>query len=335
VSAEWPSYDLSAEEAGRIRAVIANVADDPCDAGFYDRRWQLRDQLPAGLRWFLEEFRRTEPAAACMVRGFPVDDAAIGATPAHWDGGVRSPHAIEAETFVALCGLVLGDPFTWSTLQGGRMVQDVVPIPGDEGRQNGYGSKALLEFHTEDGFHPQRCDYLLLFGMRNYDKVATTIASIRDVKLSERDREVLSQRLFHIVPDDEHVRQLELRDPAHPALARVRRMRDDPEPVAVLSGDADYPYLRIDLPFMRCVDDDPAARRALAALAAELSAGQRDVVVDSGALLVIDNYLAVHGRQSFSPRYDGTDRWLKKLTVSRNLRIHAGLPAAAGSRVLI
>jgi L-asparagine oxygenase len=334
VSAEWPSYDLAAEEVDQIRAVSADAAYDPCDAGFYDQCWQLRDQLPTGLRWFLEEFRRTEPAAACMVRGFPVDDAAIGATPSHWDACLRNPHAVEIETFVALAGLALGDPFTWSTLQGGRMVQDVVPIPGDEKRQNGYGSEALLEFHTEDGFHPQRCDYLLLFGIRNYDKVATTIASIRDVKLSAPDKEVLSQPLFHILPDDEHVRQLELRDPAHPALDRIRQMRAAPEPVAVLSGDADSPYLRIDLPFMRCVNDEPAARRALAALAAEFSAEQQDVVVESGALLVIDNYLAVHGRQSFSPRYDGTDRWLKKLTVSRNLRIHGGL-SSASNRVLI
>ena len=333
--AEWPSYNLRAEEVGQIRAVIANMADDPCDAGFYDRCWQLRDQLPTGLRWFLEEFRRTEPAAACMVHGFPVDDVAVGATPSHWDVGGRSPHAIEVETFVALCGLALGDPFTWSTLQEGRMVQDVVPIRGDEERQSGYGSEAPLEFHTEDGFHPQRCDYLLLFGVRNYDKVATTIASIRDVELSVQDKEVLSQRLFHILPDDEHVRQLELRDPAHPALDRVRRMRDAPEPVAVLSGNETHPYLRIDMPFMRCVDDDPSAQRALAALAAGFSVARQDIVVESGTLLIIDNLLAVHGRQPFSARYDGTDRWLKKLTVSRNLRINFGFPSASSNRVLI
>jgi L-asparagine oxygenase len=333
--AEWPSYNLSAEEVSQVHAAIANVTDDPRDAGFYDRCWQLREKLPTGLRWFLEEFRRTEPAAACMLHGFPVDDAAIGATPSHWGADGRNPHIIEVEIFIALCGLVLGDPFTWSTLQDGRMVQDLLPIAGDEKRQSGYGSEVPLEFHSEDGFHPQRCDYLLLFGVRNHDKVATTVASIRDVKLSARDKEVLSQRLFHILPDDEHVRQLELRDPAHPALARVRQMRDAPEPVAVLSGNAGHPYLRVDLPFMRCVNGDPAAQRALEALAAELSAAQRDVVVESGTLLVIDNFLAVHGRQSFSPRYDGTDRWLKKLTVSRNLRIYAGLSSAFSNRVLM
>jgi hypothetical protein len=28
----------------------------------------------------------------------------------------------------------------------------------------------------------------------------------------------------------------------------------------------------------------------------------------------------VHARKAFPARYDGTDRWLKKMTVSRNLR---------------
>jgi L-asparagine oxygenase len=330
-------YCLSSIEADEIDALTAELRDrgeDPATARFYDRCRAAAARMPRGLRSFAEYFRDTEPASAALIHGFTVDDSAIGPTPTHWETATGARAALDQELQLALCGLLLGEPFAWATLQDSRLVQNILPVPGDENCQNGYGSSALLEFHTEDGFHPQRCDYLMLFGIRNYDKVATTIASIRDVKLSARDKEVLSQPLFHILPDDEHVRQLELRDPAHPALDRVRQMRAAPEPVAVLTGDADSPYLRIDLPFMRCVNDDPDARRALAALAAEFSAEQQDVVVESGALLVIDNYLAVHGRQSFSPRYDGTDRWLKKLTVSRNLRIHAGL-SSASNRVLI
>ena len=61
---------------------------------------------------------------------------------------------------------------------------------------------------------------------------------------------------------------------------------------------------------------------------AELERVQQEVVVGPGTLLVVDNYLAVHGRRAFEVRYDGTDRWLKKLTVSRNLR--RGLTFGAG-----
>ncbi|NBT21304.1 MAG: hypothetical protein EBT17_04190, partial [Actinobacteria bacterium] len=43
------------------------------------------------------------------------------------------------------------------------------------------------------------------------------------------------------------------------------------------------------------------------------------VVLGDGDLLVIDNDRAVHGRTPFVPRYDGTDRWLKRALVVREL----------------
>jgi len=43
------------------------------------------------------------------------------------------------------------------------------------------------------------------------------------------------------------------------------------------------------------------------------------VVLDDGDLLVIDNDRAVHGRTAFTPRYDGTDRWLRRALVVTSL----------------
>ena len=43
------------------------------------------------------------------------------------------------------------------------------------------------------------------------------------------------------------------------------------------------------------------------------------VVLSDGDVLVIDNDRAVHGRTPFVPRYDGTDRWLKRALVVREL----------------
>ncbi|MET9340056.1 MULTISPECIES: guanitoxin biosynthesis L-enduracididine beta-hydroxylase GntD [unclassified Nonomuraea] len=337
MTAETVEYLLDGKEVDAILAVAERIRaldEDPADPGFYDRCWHVREELPVGLRRFLEDFRRTEPAGVCMVHGFPVDDRALGPTPDHWSGAGQSRTASEAEIFLALCGMVLGEPFAWSTLQGGRMVQNIVPIRGDEMRQSGHGSQSLLEFHTEDGFHPLRCDYLLLFGLRNHDRVPTTVSSVRELELPPEQEELLGRPRFHIRPDDEHLRQLELRQPDHPALELMRRMRDEPEPVPVLVGDPRRPYLRLDRPFMTCVDGDAEAERALDALVAELEARQQDVVVGQGSLLVIDNYLVVHGRKPFSPRYDGTDRWLKKLTVSRNLRRSIGNRATASPRVI-
>lgn len=68
---------------------------------------------------------------------------------------------------------------------------------------------------------------------------------------------------------------------------------------------------------------------------AELQRVQQDVAVGPGSLLIVDNYRAVHGRRPFTARYDGTDRWLKKLTVSRNLRQNLNGYALRHPRVIV
>jgi Fe(II)/alpha-ketoglutarate-dependent arginine beta-hydroxylase len=331
-----PEYTLSPEEVAELRksaARLAGLDPAPCDPRFYERNWDADAGLPAGLRGFLERFRRTEPAPACLVHGFPVDDAAIGPTPEHWsrpaDGG-----GAEAELFLAMCGTALGEPFAWPSLQLGRMIQDILPIRGDEQRQSGHSSQTVLELHTEDGFHPGRADYLLLFGMRNHERVPTTVASVRDVELDGVLVAALGQPRFHIRPDDEHLRQLRERFADHPALASAREMDEHPPEVPVLFGDRSRPYIRIDLPFMECVDDGGPAMVALVELTRELERVQREIVVEQGTLAVLDNYLAVHGRSPFRARYDGTDRWLKRMIVSRDLRKSAAGRLTAGRRLV-
>ncbi|MEU9117757.1 guanitoxin biosynthesis L-enduracididine beta-hydroxylase GntD [Streptomyces sp. NPDC048483] len=335
-------YDLDAGERCELDELLDDMARDPLTPGaadpgseaFYREGKELTTRLPTGLRRFLYTFRTTEPSAAARIRGLPVDDAALGPTPAHWRAAAASPAGRREEAYLALVGLAMGEPFTWSTLQQGRMIQNVLPIAGEEAEQNGHG-QVQLEWHTEDGFHPYRCDHLLLMGMRNNDAIGTTLASIRDVRLSAEYRAILAGERFHILPDDEHLRQPAALDPHHPGLARMRRMRDEPEPVAVLFGAQDSPYLRIDPCYMRCLPGDADAELALKYLIGELDRVQQTVAVDPGEILLVDNYRAVHGRQSFRARFDGTDRWLKKITVTADLRRSRDQRAHAGSRVIL
>ncbi|WP_225821761.1 TauD/TfdA family dioxygenase [Streptomyces naphthomycinicus] len=331
-------YELSASEADELRELAERVGtwgEDPVTAAFYDRARPAVERLPNGLRAFLEGFA-AEQAAACLIHGLPEPEPPVRPTPAHWREAAADRSTAGRETLLALCAMTLGEPYTWATLQSGRLIQDVLPIAGDEKRQNGHSSDTLLEFHTEDGFHDSRYDFLLLMGLRNHDRIPTTVASIRDVDLDETDQELLRRPNFHILPDDEHVRQMEaLGGPGHPALHKMRRMQRHPEPVAVLFGDEKHPYLRLDRPFMRSADGDPAAERALDRLVDALAAARRDIVVEAESVLVVNNHLAVHGRMPFTARYDGTDRWLKKLGVGREPRNgDARHGAPAGPRVL-
>ena len=51
------------------------------------------------------------------------------------------------------------------------------------------------------------------------------------------------------------------------------------------------------------------------------------VALEAGDLLVVDNAVAVHGRSPFTPRFDGTDRWLQRTFVVSDLA-----PSAADRR---
>ncbi|RAG83173.1 taurine catabolism dioxygenase TauD [Streptacidiphilus pinicola] len=316
------SYTLNEAEIDDVLDVVQEFADSgisPVDPDFYRKFERCDELLPPHLLRFLREFRDDPAATVCQVHGFPIDHAVVGPTPDHWERPEGLSATLHSDIYLALCGTALGDPFTWATLQYGRMIQDIFPIRGDEKRESGHGSEGFLSFHTDDAFRTDSADYLLLFGIRNTDVVPTFVAAVRDVDLSDWDRKLLSEPRFHIVPDDEHIRQLELRAPGAPELERAIAMRDRPEPVAVLSDAPDNPRVRLDLPFMRVIDDDPVTVRALARLRMELDRVRRPLVAAAGTLLILDNRSVAHARDSFTARYDGTDRWLRKIIVSRDL----------------
>ncbi|MFC8076433.1 guanitoxin biosynthesis L-enduracididine beta-hydroxylase GntD [Streptomyces sp. NPDC057307] len=289
--------------------------------------------LPDDLTRFLRTFQLTEPAAAVVVRGFQVDDARIGSTPPHWSKQADPASTRREEFFFMLVASLLGEPFGWSTLQHGNLVHNVVPISGEEHQQSGHGSADHLEWHTEDGFHPYRCDYLSLMGMRNHGAVPTTYASVVSLDLPEEVTRVLSEPRFLIRPDDEHVRNARA-DTMRPR-STIQQAADAPVPAAILFGGADLPYLRIDPYFMSALPGDSRAADALELVTKQLEANLQHIVVRAGEILFIDNFRAVHGRRSFHATYDGTDRWLKKIVVSSDLRKSRAIRVSADSRILL
>jgi len=293
----------------------------------------LAHRLPARLVEEVREFRLAESAAAVVLHGLRVDDREIGPTPLTWRGAVDPARTAPYETYLVLVAGLLGDVFGWSTLQDGRLVHDVLPIPSEATEQSGHGTVELA-WHTEDGFHPHRCDYLLLLGLRNRLGTPTTLAAVDDVAPALRNRPELWESRFLIRPDNEHLNRARTLAAGTRAGTALQRMHDDPEPCPVLFGHPDSPYLRIDPAFMTARPGDPEAAAALAALVRALDAALTPVPLDPGDLLVVDNYRAVHGRSAFRARYDGTDRWLKKVVVTRDLRRSRAIRDAAHERVL-
>ncbi|MEH0423066.1 TauD/TfdA family dioxygenase [Streptomyces sp. B21-083] len=234
-----------------------------------------------------------------VLRGLPVDDAALGPTPGHWST-VGDAGAVY-DVVLLLLSTVMGTPIAWEGQQDGRFVHNIVPSPGHEAEQTGASSSVLLSPHTEDAFHPGRAHLLVLGCMRNHDSVATTAAGIRNVRLAPADVELLSRPVLPILPDD--------------AYAEAQAYQGEPPPVPTLWESEDGLTLRFDpayTPLDRAPDDH---RAAYGRLEDELSRVSVAVSLSPGDVLVVDNDLVVHGRVPFQARYDGTDRWLKRSSV--------------------
>ncbi|KAA6212531.1 oxygenase [Streptomyces albofaciens JCM 4342] len=254
--------------------------------------------LPAPVRW---QLRPAGPDDGLFVlRGLDVDDTELGPTPAGWAAAGDS--GAVHDVILLLLATALGNPIAWEGQQGGRFVHNIVPAPGHEAEQTGAGSAVLLSPHTEDAFHPGRAHLLLLSCMRNHDRIATTAAGVRRVRLGAADVELLSRPLLPILPDD--------------AYAEARHFDGGPPPaVPTLFRAEDGLTLRFDPAYTPLDEATPAHRAAYRRLEAELARVSVAVRLEPGDVLAIDNDLVVHGRVPFQARYDGTDRWLKRASV--------------------
>jgi L-asparagine oxygenase len=234
-------------------------------------------------------------------------DLPVGTVPATPAGPLvaSAKDTVSEETLLAIAA-ELGEPVGYVQEHGGGLVQNLVPERRNEARQASTSSSVRLAWHTETAFHPHKPRYLLLLCLRGDPEARTLLCAINDVlpELSDDDVAVLRQRRFRTRPDESF-----LEPGAVGALG---------EPLAVLTGD-EFTY---DEELMVGMDHDASA--TLARLGAAVHAHATAITLETGDLLIVDNYRVVHGRSSFHARYDGTDRWLQRTFVVDDLAPSAG-----------
>ncbi len=302
----------------RLLNELHSTYDSAEDAAFLLDAPVHARRLPRRLQHFLNRFRREERGYA-VIAGHAVDNATIGPTPAHWKKLPEPSPTLEHDFLLVLYASLLGDPFGWATQQDGRIVHDVLPIKENEGQQLGTAADVLLDWHTEDAFHPHRPDWVILLCLRNPSETATTVAPADDLALSEEDVRVLFESRFYILPDNSHMPQHNFNASAE--FDAIQRLLDEPPIIPLLSGDPRRPYIRVDRSFWGVADlTDTQALATLQRFTDEIERQLRDVVLRPGDVCILDNYKVAHGRRPFPARYDGTDRWLKRVCVTRDLR---------------
>ncbi|MFI9401336.1 TauD/TfdA family dioxygenase [Nocardia sp. NPDC052316] len=285
-------------------AATAVTLTDPIVIAEIERRFA---ELPADVRRTMRP--PATAAGATIVSRLPLTDAEFGPTPpswreaAQWSGdAARRANSFELDLVMLLLARSAGEPFGWQGQQGGRLVNNILPSPGHEDEQSGASSKTLLSPHSEDAFHPQRANLLMLGCLRNPDLVGTTVSSVRRVELSAAQRRLLSTPTLPILPDVSY-------GTGHEQYSAT------PLPTLWTSAGPDEATLRYDPAYTPLDDADPEYRAAYARLTAELERVCVTAALTPGEILLVDNDVAVHGRVPFTARYDGTDRWLKRVNI--------------------
>ncbi|PZR20931.1 MAG: hypothetical protein DI539_09375 [Flavobacterium psychrophilum] len=288
------------------------------DSSFIEELMLHQKSMPERLIRFLNAFKYNEDGyGACLIKGINVDDSQIGPTPTQILTGNK--YASREEILLALIGSFLGDPIGWSSQRDGDLVNDIVPIKGSEHEQLSTGSVANLEWHVEEAFHPYRPDHLLLMCLRNPDRVETQVGSIGDIDLAPDMRKILFSDRYTFLPDKN--------------FSGGRFSKGSK--VSVLFGNPGNPYLRIDPAFMVTDPSDSEARDALQEIVSQINNSLRALVLEPGDCCILDNYRVVHGRVGFKPRFDGTDRWLKRINIVRDLRKSSDVRPSCHSRILL
>jgi L-asparagine oxygenase len=272
--------------------------------GFVREAQRLVSFLPERLADRLRSFRRYGTrTGGLLIRGLPVFTVPL--TPATPQVAVGP--TLDAAGLLGIVSAVLGDQVGFRPELDGHIVQDIVPVAGQERTQQSVSSVEELYTHTELAFADDDCraDYLVLFCLRaDHEGVAaTTLSSVESVLplLSSDTVEILAQPRFRTTVDQSFLRGLR---------------RDTPiwiGPIRVLALTAGRPRIRAD--FAETAGIDGAAQEALNELREAAERVAIEIRLRPGDLLVIENNHAFHGRTPFRARWDGLDRWLLRTSI--------------------
>jgi L-asparagine oxygenase len=300
---------LSAADRAALEAAADIPGSEVADSDAYVLDAQLRAAtLSPELRRTLLTFRRRGHASGgLLIRRVPI--GVVPQTPRQPGGEAWDSLAVALAAMSVLVA-PLGEQYGFRPELGGRIVQDILPVAGFEAEQISLGSTVDLEPHVEMAFSPYRSDYVALLCLRqDPEQVAgTTLSSIDDM-------------LPHLTPGTvEMLRTDRFKTKVDASFRLSDTLAEEiwVEGIRVLDGPRERPHLRVD--FAETVGTDAAARAALAELQAAAVRVATTTRLRAGDLLVIDNHRAVHGRTPFRPRYDGSDRWLLRSFVTKDLR---------------
>ena len=253
---------------------------------------------------------QVSPTGTLLITGLA--DVVTHIPPTPPDNTAHVGETTELARIQAVFNHAIGEMVAYEAEGGGRLFQDIVPNRGLAQTQTSLGSGVELEIHTEQAFSELRPDWLSLACLRGNPEARTYILPVGSVlaNLTAEEVAMLRRPLWTFGVD------MSFKVGGHEFIGGDIR-----GPMPILYGDAADPLWRFDQDLIRGLT--PEADQLVARIVEIYYARRHAIVLEPGQIVLIDNRRAVHGRSAFTSPFDGTDRFLVRSFVVRDLSASA------------
>lgn len=231
-------------------------------------------------------------AKVLLLRGLPLDEY-IPQTPL-FSSELASIKTPITQLMLLSIGINLGTPIGFSSENNGAIIHNISPMKDKIRTKSGQGSSEPMGMHSDFAFSDHRPDWLILMCLRNEQKIPTRICLVNDIcnQLSFEEVEMLKSPNFLIFPPDSSA----VKEPRRDAIL----FQKENDVISRFNKD-------------KCKGVDTKYQAILDKFASIADNQGQEVFLNPGDALILDNRYALHSRQSFTARYDGTDRWLQRV----------------------
>jgi L-asparagine oxygenase len=174
----------------------------------------------------------------------------------------------------------------------GAMFQDIVPMKSLAKLQTSTSSDQPLEVHTEQAFSEERPTFISLACLRGDSNAITYVLPLYTIleNMSSEDIEYLKKPMWMCKVDTSFI------------LGGAKDKLHGPMPILTESS------ITFDQDLMTGIV--PKEDLMIQKIVDIYEKHKKGVILEEGDVLVLDNRIFLHGRSKFTPRYDGTDRFL-------------------------
>ena len=248
----------------------------------------LPDRIKSALDYFVNHGSET---GFLLIRKIPMDVIPVTPTTNNQKIGETTFLAKAQATFLQY----MGEMISYEAEGYGRLFQDVIPVEKMSKQQTSISS-VELELHTEQAFSELRPDILSLACLRGDANAKTYILPVHKIieNMTKEECDLLKQPLWYTSVD------LSFKMNGNDFIKGDIR---GPLPI-LLTNDR----LLFDQDLMK--GTTPESCRLIQKIIDIYKSCRETHCLQPGDIIFIDNNRAVHGRSSFSPKYDGKDRFL-------------------------